>query len=189
MNLVKFMADLNLIYLIDYIIMAVVIIAAAIMALEAKEIVHAIFFFDIFTIGIGGMFLLFNAGFVAIFQLAVYAGAIAVIVLFAVMLTRREATGKEVISFASWRTRLASIFLVLTIAALMVVLVYQMDWATTSIPYPETSSSDLFNYITEHFAAVFMAIGVLLSTALLGGLALLRGQRKFDAEEEEVVTQ
>ena len=94
-----------------------------------------------------------------------------------------------IISFASWRTRLASIFLVLTIAALMVVLVYQMDWAATTLPYPETSSGDLFNFITEHFAAVFMAIGVLLSTALLGGLALLRGRRKFDSEEEEAAAQ
>ena len=37
----------------------------------------------------------------------VYAGAVAVTVLFAVMLTRRTATGKEIISFASIRNKIA----------------------------------------------------------------------------------
>ena len=165
------------IYILDYIIMAILIVASAILALEAKEIIQAIFFFDIFIIGIGGMFLLFNAGFVAMFQLAVYAGAVAVIVLFAVMLTRRMKTGDEVISKTTIRARIASIFLVLVIAAIMIVLVLQYTWPTTP-DYPVSSGGALFEYIVQNFEAAFLGIGLLLATALVGGVALLRGRQK-----------
>ena len=171
------------IYIIDYIIMAIVIIGAAFFALESKEIVHAIFFFDIFTIAIGGMFLLFNAGYVAMFQLAVYAGAVSVIVLFAVMLTRRQTSGDEVISKATVKTKLASVFLVLVIAAIMIVLVLQYTWPSAT-DYPTSQGGALFEFIIANFEAAFLGIGLLLATALVGGVALLRGRTKAETDQE-----
>ena len=76
--------------------------------------------------------MLFNAAYVAMFQLAVYAGAVAVVVLFAVMLTRRQRTGDEIISRATWKTRGASIALVVVIAAIMIVLITLYTWPSPS---------------------------------------------------------
>ncbi|MHA1115439.1 MAG: NADH-quinone oxidoreductase subunit J [Candidatus Heimdallarchaeum aukensis] len=166
------------VYAIDYIIMAVLIIISAIMALEAREIVYAIFFFDLFTIGIGGMFLLFNAGYVAMFQLAVYAGAVAVTVLFAVMLTRRTATGKEIISFASIRNKIASLVLALSIAALMLILVSRYDWATPAGDYPDPlGGGAIFTSIVTNYVVPFLGISLILAASLVGSVALLREER------------
>lgn len=172
-----------IIYVIDYILMAAVIVGSAIMALEAKEIVHAIFFFDVLTIAVGGMFMLFNAAYVAMFQLAVYAGAVSVVVLFAVMLTRRQKTGDEIISRAAWKTRIASIGLVVIIAAIMILLISMYTWPELT-DYDYSSGGTLYQFITESYLAVFLGIGLLLATALIGGVALMRGRKT----EQEVAS-
>jgi len=178
------------IYLIDWIIMAVLIVASAILALESKEVVVAIFFFDIFTIAIGGMFLLFNAGYVAMFQLAVYAGAVSVIVLFAVMLTRRQTTGEEQISRSTVKTRLASIFLVLVIAAIMIVLISLYNWngpVLSDYPYSSGEYFNIYRFMIENYEVVFLGIGLLLATALIGGVALMRERKKKIKKPKEEV--
>jgi NADH-quinone oxidoreductase subunit J len=63
----------------------------AIYAIEAKTILHAIIGFCGMCITIGGLFWLLNAPYVAVFQVLIYAGAVVVIFLAAVMLT----TSKE----------------------------------------------------------------------------------------------
>jgi NADH-quinone oxidoreductase subunit J len=63
----------------------------AIYAIEAKTILHAIIGFCGMCITIGGIFWLLNAPYVAVFQVLIYAGAVVVIFLAAVMLT----TSKE----------------------------------------------------------------------------------------------
>jgi len=70
--------------------LAVVTIASAIIALEAREIVYGAVALAISFLGIAGFFILLDAPFLAMFQILVYVGAIAVLILFTVMLVRRE---------------------------------------------------------------------------------------------------
>ncbi len=63
----------------------------AIYAIEAKNTLHAVIGFSGMCIAIGGLFWLLNAPYVAVFQVLIYAGAVVVIFLAAVMLT----TSKE----------------------------------------------------------------------------------------------
>ncbi len=59
----------------------------------------------------------------------------------------------------------------------MIVLVLQYTWPTTP-DYPVTSGGVLFEYIVQNFEVAFLGIGLLLATALVGGVALLRGRQK-----------
>jgi NADH-quinone oxidoreductase subunit J len=66
-------------------------ILLAILAIEVKNILHAVVSFCGMCIAIGGLFWLLNAPYVSVFQVLIYAGAVVAIFLAAVMLT----TSKE----------------------------------------------------------------------------------------------
>src|SRR4029078_12477146 len=76
---------------------AVLTIGTSILALESKELIYGAIALALSMLGIAGFFLLLDAPFVAMFQIAVYVGAVAVLIIFTVMLVRTQAlfTTKE----------------------------------------------------------------------------------------------
>src|SRR6186997_1115462 len=69
---------------------AVLTIGSAILALETRELIYGAIALAISMLGIAGFFLLLDSPFVAMFQITVYVGAVAVLVIFAVMLVRTQ---------------------------------------------------------------------------------------------------
>jgi NADH-quinone oxidoreductase subunit J len=69
---------------------AALTIGSAILALESKEIIYAAIALAISMLGIAGFFILLDSPFVAMFQITVYVGAVAVLVIFTVMLVRTQ---------------------------------------------------------------------------------------------------
>ena len=70
---------------------AVLTIGSAIIALETRELIYGAIALALSMMGIAGFFLLLDSPFVAMFQIAVYVGAVVVLVIFTVMLVRTQA--------------------------------------------------------------------------------------------------
>src|SRR5881396_2858012 len=73
-----------------FIAVAVLTVGAAIIALEARELVYGAVALAISMLGIAGFFLILDSPFVAMFQITVYVGAVAVLIIFTVMLVRTQ---------------------------------------------------------------------------------------------------
>jgi NADH:ubiquinone oxidoreductase subunit 6 (chain J) len=69
---------------------AILTIGTSILALESKELIYGAIALAISLLGIAGFFLLLDSPFVAMFQITVYVGAVAVLVIFTVMLVRTQ---------------------------------------------------------------------------------------------------
>ena len=69
---------------------AILTIGTSIIALESKELIYGAIALAISLLGIAGFFLLLDSPFVAMFQITVYVGAVAVLVIFTVMLVRTQ---------------------------------------------------------------------------------------------------
>ena len=151
-------------------------------------------------IAVGGYFVLLSAEFLAVVQVLIYAGAIAVLIIFAVMLTRDVQRGNP-------PNRLqipAAIFAVLLLAALVLVAVdtpwnFLPEEERQSVDLVQTSavatipaesleelgvtdpadqeavqSAGLADLLIGKFVLPFEAVSVLLLAALIGALALVR---------------
>lgn len=70
--------------------LAVVVIGGAIGVVSTRNVVHAAFWMLASMVGSAGLYLLLSAPFLALVQVMVYAGAVAVLLLFVVMLTLRD---------------------------------------------------------------------------------------------------
>ncbi len=70
-----------------------VTIASAVFVIFSKEIFHSALYLAIMLLSISVLFVMLSAEFIAVIQVLVYAGAIVVLMLFAIMLTKSRRRG------------------------------------------------------------------------------------------------
>ena len=75
---------------ISFFIISAIILISAIQVLRSDEIIHSVMWLALAFIGVSALFILLNAEYLAIVQILIYAGAVTILILFAVMLTKRQ---------------------------------------------------------------------------------------------------
>ena len=75
---------------ISFFIISSIILVSAIQMLRSDEIIHSVMWLALAFIGVSALFILLNAEYLAIVQILIYAGAVTILILFAVMLTKRQ---------------------------------------------------------------------------------------------------
>lgn len=76
--------------LIVFWIFAGIAIASAIYVIKVQEIMHSVVYLACLFISIACIFILLSSEYVAMIQILVYVGAVVVVILFGIMLTKRE---------------------------------------------------------------------------------------------------
>lgn len=72
-----------------FIVIAAVTLGAALLVVTTRNLVHAALWLILTLFGVAVFYVILNAGFFAVVQVVVYIGAIAILFIFAAMLTRR----------------------------------------------------------------------------------------------------
>jgi NADH-quinone oxidoreductase subunit J len=75
---------------IIFLIVSGATLTSALMVVTVRNLVHAALWLVATLFGVAVIFALLNAGFIAVVQVVVYIGAIAILFIFAVMLTRKD---------------------------------------------------------------------------------------------------
>lgn len=75
---------------IIFILSAALIVASAVMVVTTRNLIHAALWLISTLFGVAILYAVLEAGFMAVIQVVVYIGAIAIMFIFAVMLTRKE---------------------------------------------------------------------------------------------------
>jgi NADH:ubiquinone oxidoreductase subunit 6 (subunit J) len=70
-----------------FLAMAALVLGSAMMALRARELIHATIWLALMLLGVAGIFLTLGGEFLATIQVLVYVGAVITLILFTVMLT------------------------------------------------------------------------------------------------------
>lgn len=77
---------------VAFFVIAAVLVGSALAVVLLRNIVHAALFLALMFGAMSGIYVLLNADFIAIVQILIYAGAVTVLVLFAIMLTQGAMT-------------------------------------------------------------------------------------------------
>ena len=78
------------------IILLAIVIIAAILAIELRDLIYAAIALAVVSVALAGVFWILNAPWVALFQLMIYGGAVTVLLISTVALTERFETGEPV---------------------------------------------------------------------------------------------
>jgi NADH-quinone oxidoreductase subunit J len=76
---------------IIFILVAAVTLGAALMTVTSRNLVHSALWLIMSLFGVAVLYVLLNASFLAVAQVVIYIGAIAILIIFGVMMTRRLA--------------------------------------------------------------------------------------------------
>jgi NADH-quinone oxidoreductase subunit J len=74
-----------------FLIVAAVGLLAGLMVVTVRNLFHAALWLIVSLFAVAVLFAMLDAGFLAVVQVVIYIGAIAILIIFAIMLTRREA--------------------------------------------------------------------------------------------------
>ena len=78
-----------------FLALAAIAVGTALAALLVRELVHTILWVSVFFVSLSGLYFLLSAPFLGVLQLGVYAGAVTILLLFGVMVTRKRIFARE----------------------------------------------------------------------------------------------
>jgi NADH-quinone oxidoreductase subunit J len=150
-------------------IAAAVTVVAAVIVVTSRRIVHAALWLVVALGGVAGCFGALHAEFVALVQILVYVGAIVVLVLFALMLTK--APTNPLPNVTSGRSPFAAV--VAAVLALILGAGVVLAFGNEKIrPVTGGSAQAVGTQVFKTWVLPFEVLSVLLLAALIGAIAL-----------------
>jgi NADH:ubiquinone oxidoreductase subunit 6 (subunit J) len=154
------------------ILIALLILGAAAAALLARNLIHSALLLVGAWAGIAGFYLWAGAEFVAFAQVLVYVGAVSMVVLFAVLLTRQGATSAPV-GFDSLRRATTGLVVAGGVAGILIGAVLGAPLDVPADPAPAALTvKQIGLQLMGPQAAALLVVGVILTVALLGAIVI-----------------
>ena len=153
-----------------YVIAAAMAIGA-IRVVTTKNIVHAALYLVVVLAGVAAQYVLLAAEFTAVVQVLVYIGAIVVLFLFGIMLTRAR-IGRE--NDLDNDQRFTALFVSVALAAFLGAILWDAFEGTKLEPAGPQTSAEVGLSIFQTYVVPFEVVSVLLLAALIGAVVIAR---------------
>ena len=187
-----------------FIVISIAVLASAVFVVTTRNLFHAALMLILSFFGVAGFYVLLEAGFFAVAQVLVYIGAISILFIFAVMLTRgmmgmprnnSQATGAALVAAAIF---IGMAFVLGPLAATVQAPflpnstprdIGGIPWAYSTLPViPDQYIFDLGRALTEpaRFALPFELASVLILLAMVGSIWIARERRPAEVQAERL---
>lgn len=151
---------------------ALVLLLAAGASVVMRNLIHATLCLTLSFIALGVVFIALGAEFVGLVQLLVYVGAVAMVIVFAILLTRPEQLTKSRTPFSGFGPAGGAF---VGFAALVILLAFIFSSPLGKKTLPVSASvrvEDIGKALMGDSVVALIAIGVLLTAALVGAAVL-----------------
>ena len=170
---------MNILIMIIFLILSAFILGSALAVVTVRNIIHSALWLIASFFGVGALYLLMEAEFVAVVQVLVYVGAISILILFAIMLTRHvTGEGTRQLYKRWWVALLVAGGL---FGLLIVPTIYDFSWEGTSVqaeqPVAISSVVQLGTAFMREYLLPFELASVLLLVALIGAIVIAFEER------------
>lgn len=158
---------------VTFLVFSGIAIAGALGVVLARNVVYASLFLLLALLAVAGIYVLIFSPFLALVQVLIYGGAITVVVLFALMLTRQRELGGTLDN----RQKPAAALVGLGAMGVLIATVVANKWPATVTPQA-TDYRQLGAALFSKWAVPFEIASVLLLVALIGAIVISRpGER------------
>jgi NADH-quinone oxidoreductase subunit J len=171
-NFVFFMTDLPSVM---FFLFAVLAISGAVFALSLNKVIHMVVSLAVTFVSLAGLYVLLDAEFVAFVQILIYAGAISILMIFAIMMTKHQEVEEPAIK--PWKSILTAISAI----SLFGILFYAIQTSSfpneqAAVPADNTMEIGL-HLFTEHVIP-FELMSVLLTVAFIGAIIIAKREEE-----------
>lgn len=160
-----------------FIILAITALLGGILLLNLSKVVHMVVALLFTFLSIAGIFVLLSAEFVAVAQILVYAGSITIIMLFGIMLTKKDDEAKPNIGMFR---KILVLLGVIGFAAAFYLGIYDLNIDSEMVALHENNTQQIGQALYTKYIIPFELVSVVLLVSLIGAIILA----KRDDEEE-----
>ncbi len=152
-------------------ILALVTVAAALAVVFLRDVFRAALALVLLFITIAGIYITLHADFLAVVQILVYVGAISILIIVGIMLTRDVQSGNP-----SGKLRIPALIVGILLLGSLVFAISNTVWGISPLPPQEPTTGLLGSKLFDRggFLLPVEITAVLLLTAILGAIVLLR---------------
>ncbi len=155
--------------IIAFWVLTVLTVGSAVGVVAVRDLIRAVVLLITSFLGVAGLYITLSADFVAVVQVLIYAGAISVLILFAIMLTPR-ASRDNAETFLQIPGLLLAGLVTFTIAFVSL----ETDWSVVKeANFPEDTAVAIGEALLGKYVLPFEMASVLLLVAMLGSILLV----------------
>jgi NADH-quinone oxidoreductase subunit J len=157
-------------------ILAVAMAAAAIGVVRSNNVVHAALFLVVVLAGAAALYILLVAEFVAWVQVLIYIGAVVILFLFGIMLTRAPMGGEagQLDNDQRWGAAVVALFVFGVLTALLVDAFGGKNVGLSDALVAQGRTGNVSDSLFRDFLVPFEVVSMLLLAALVGAVVLAR---------------
>lgn len=159
---------------IVFVVVGAITAGSALLAVSTRHLVHAALWLLVCLGSLAGCYVVLGQELVGLVQLLVYVGAIVVLVLFALMLTRAPIGANRDISTPVWQRVVAVLLGGTTTSLLAAALVPALADVQVDADRPTTGTPEIAAAVFGSWVWPFELLSVLLLVALIGSFAVSR---------------
>ena len=162
---------------IIFLILGLTTFISAMMVVTSPQLIHAGLWLILTLAGIAGLFVLLEAPFLAVVQVVIYIGAISILIIFAIMLTRRLGAEAAQQMNALWP---GAVVVSLVLFAILTFLILQSPQLTVTASQLPSETGVLLEDLgralvdVDRFILPFELASILLLAALVGAIYIAR---------------
>ena len=160
----------------SFLILALLTVAGTAAAMGLRNAVHCVLALTLGFAGIAALYLQLGAQFVGLAQIMVYVGAVAILAVFAIMMTHKPGQAEASVFSSHWIAGgvvAAAVFAVLAWAIGSSQAVFQL-----LPPQPDVTVQKIGDALMHHFVLQLEIMGLLLTAALIGAVVIAMGHEE-----------
>ena len=155
-----------------FVVIAILTLSAALAAATLSKLVHAALSFALAFVGVAAFYFLLGAEFVGLVQIFVYVGAVAVLIVFTILLTRRDGERERGFNWSGVVIALA------VFAGLVWSIVKTPGLVTAAGPIAPLSVRQIGEALMGDYVWPLQCVGLVLTAALIGALVLVLEEKR-----------
>jgi NADH-quinone oxidoreductase subunit J len=171
---------------IVFILLAVVTLAGAICAMSLRNLVHCGLCLALTFAGLAAIYLQLSAEFVGLAQILVYVGAVAILIVFTILLTRNAEVNISPVS-RSWAVGLA--IAVIACASLVLPMLKSPSLQRLPATEPKVSVQLIGEKLMTQYVIPLEAIALVLTAALIGAIVIAMRDTPNETEKRPLEPQ
>jgi NADH-quinone oxidoreductase subunit J len=157
---------------IAFLFLALIALVTAAAALLVRELVHTILWIAIFFVDLSAIYFLLDAPFLGVLQLGVYAGAVTVLLLFGIMVTRKRIFAREA------ATGIGATPMALALVTFIFLVSAVSEFGTSEQPIRYYDPSYLSTNLFQTNGPWLLLLGLIMLASVSGAIYLVREGRE-----------
>lgn len=160
-------------------VLAVATVGSALVVPVARNLIHALAFLVVSFMGVAGLYVTLSADFLAVAQILIYAGAISILLIFAIVLTPLQGRDN-----AEGFLRIPAAMLAVVVAATLIFAAIDTDWSISDRAGFESTATFIGDALLDEYVLPFEIASVLLLVAVIGAIVIVRPEGVIEEAEE-----